>query len=114
MPGLRRLAAEELKEVEPHCVGVSALHSPETGIVNFADVARALADDLADQGVPVVTGAAVRAIDQSNGRLALGARRRRDTGALRRLRRGCARPTGWRCSPARPPTRASFPSAAAT
>ena len=72
VPGLRRLDAEGLKEVEPHCVGVSALHSPETGIVNFADVARALADDLAEQNVPVVTGAAVRAIDQSNGRLALG------------------------------------------
>ena len=72
VPGLRRLAAEELKEVEPNCVGVSALHSPETGIVNFADVARALSDDLTEQNVPVVTGAAVRAIDRSNGRLALG------------------------------------------
>ena len=57
VPGLRRLGAEELKEVEPNCVGASALHSPNTGIVDFADVARALADDLADQGVPVVTGA---------------------------------------------------------
>ena len=114
MPGLRRLGAEELKEVEPHCVGVSALHSPETGIVDFADVARALADDLADQNVPVVTGAAVRAIEQRDGRLALGHARRRDTSALRGLRRGGrGRPAGGR-SPARPPTRASSPSGAAT
>ncbi len=58
--------------MEPHCVGVSALHSPVTGIVDFADVAGALADDLTEHNVPVATGAAVRAIDRSNGRLALG------------------------------------------
>ena len=43
VPGLRRLSAAELAEVEPHCRGVAALHSPATGIVDFADVARALA-----------------------------------------------------------------------
>ena len=34
--------AEELREVEPHARGVAALHSPETGVVDFAQVARAL------------------------------------------------------------------------
>ena len=29
--GLRRLAAEEIREVEPHCVGVAAFHSPARG-----------------------------------------------------------------------------------
>ena len=72
VPGLRRLGADELTEVEPNCVGVSALHSPETGIVSFADVARALADDLADLNVPVATGSRVRSIERSDGRLALG------------------------------------------
>ena len=72
VPGLRRLGSEELKEVEPSCVGVSALHSPNTGIVSFAEVALALADDLADQGVPVVTGCGVNAIDRRGDRLALG------------------------------------------
>ena len=43
VPGLRRLSAGELREVEPHCRGVAALHSPATGIVDFAEVARALA-----------------------------------------------------------------------
>src|SRR5918992_85233 len=43
VPGLRRLSGEELREIEPHCRGVAALHSPATGIVDFAEVARALA-----------------------------------------------------------------------
>ena len=44
--GLRRLNADELSEVEPHARGVAALDSPDTGIVDFAAVARALAAGL--------------------------------------------------------------------
>jgi (S)-2-hydroxyglutarate dehydrogenase len=46
VPGLRRLTGYELREVEPHAVGVAALHSPQTGIVDFAAVARALASEV--------------------------------------------------------------------
>jgi 2-hydroxyglutarate dehydrogenase len=60
VPGLRRLGAGELREIEPHCRGVAALHSPATGIVDFAAVARALATELAEQGTGVVTGCGVR------------------------------------------------------
>jgi 2-hydroxyglutarate dehydrogenase len=48
--------------VEPHCVGEAALHSPDTGIVDFADVARAMAEDLRRAGGSVQTGAGVEAI----------------------------------------------------
>src|SRR3712207_825839 len=34
VPGLRRLTPVQLAEVEPHCRGVAALHSPNTGIVD--------------------------------------------------------------------------------
>ena len=57
VPGLRRLSPAELAEIEPHCKGVAALHSPSTGIADFAGVARALAADLEESGVPVATGA---------------------------------------------------------
>src|SRR5689334_3780130 len=36
VPGLRRLRADEIAEVEPHAVGAAALHSPATGIVDLA------------------------------------------------------------------------------
>jgi (S)-2-hydroxyglutarate dehydrogenase len=55
VPGLRRLSGGELREVEPHAAGVSALHSPATGIVDFPAVARALAADLTVSGTPVAT-----------------------------------------------------------
>ena len=56
--GLRRVGPQELREFEPHAAGVAALHSPNTGIVDFAGVARALATEVGD----VRTGATVEAI----------------------------------------------------
>src|SRR5918999_5306760 len=71
VPGLRRLSAGELREIEPHCRGVAALHSPATGIVDFAEVARALARELVENGTPVVTGCGVEAVEPRPGRNAL-------------------------------------------
>jgi L-2-hydroxyglutarate oxidase len=71
VPGLRRLTETELREIEPHCRGVAALHSPATGIVDFAAVARSIAGELEARGVPVVTRCGVDAVEQRPGRLAL-------------------------------------------
>ena len=46
VPGLRWLGPGELAEVEPHCTGVAALHSPSTAIVDFTAVAEAMAAEL--------------------------------------------------------------------
>src|SRR3954462_12065052 len=32
VPGLRRIGADQIAEIEPHARGVAALHSPETGV----------------------------------------------------------------------------------
>jgi L-2-hydroxyglutarate oxidase len=71
VPGLRRLTETELREIEPHCRGVAALHSPATGIVDFAAVARSIAAELEARGVPVVTGCGVSAVEHRPGGLAL-------------------------------------------
>jgi (S)-2-hydroxyglutarate dehydrogenase len=71
VPGLRRLTGEELLEVEPHCRGVAALHSPFTGIIDFAAVARSLARDLEADGVRVATGCDVSGVEQRSRRIAL-------------------------------------------
>ena len=56
VPGLRRLDADGLREVEPHCVGVAALHSPNTGIVDFPGVARSYARDVQARGGELLLG----------------------------------------------------------
>jgi (S)-2-hydroxyglutarate dehydrogenase len=69
VPGLRRLSAGELRELEPHCVGLAALHSPSTGVVDFAAVAEALAGELRASDVPVVTDCEVTGVRRRPGEL---------------------------------------------
>lgn len=40
--GLRRISPDELRELEPHCAGIAALHLPSTGILDYRLVADAL------------------------------------------------------------------------
>jgi L-2-hydroxyglutarate oxidase len=42
LTGLRRLRGEELREREPHVAGIAGLWVPQTGIVDFTEVARVL------------------------------------------------------------------------
>ena len=57
--GLRRIDGDALREIEPHARGLAALHSPNTGVVDFGRVAGAVADELADGGVSVHPGCPV-------------------------------------------------------
>jgi (S)-2-hydroxyglutarate dehydrogenase len=69
VPGLRRVDADGLREIEPHAAGVEALHSPATGIVDFPGVARALAAELLGAGAEVATGCAVTSTEPASGGL---------------------------------------------
>src|SRR4051794_617224 len=59
VPGLSRVDADAIQEIEPHARGAAALHSPETGVVDFARVAASYASDVERAGGIVVTGAGV-------------------------------------------------------
>lgn len=41
LEGTRRISLDELREYEPHCTGVDAIHVPQTGIVDYFQVALA-------------------------------------------------------------------------
>jgi len=60
LQGVRRLSGEELLEHEPHVTGVAGLLVPETGIVDYADVAAAMARRAQETGATVHVGARVR------------------------------------------------------
>ena len=44
------IGPERLREIEPHVAGVAALHVLDTGIVDYAEVCRALAAEIEDGG----------------------------------------------------------------
>jgi L-2-hydroxyglutarate oxidase len=54
VPGLRRISAGEIAGIEPHARGLAALHSPNTGVVDFVAVAEALAGEIREAGGEIV------------------------------------------------------------
>jgi L-2-hydroxyglutarate oxidase len=64
-----------LRELEPHASALRAIHSPTTAIVDFKQVAAALATELKTRGVAIETGAKVVAITRHPEGFELGASR---------------------------------------
>src|SRR5207248_6476307 len=76
------LQPARLRELEPHAAGLAGFHSPSTGIVDYVEVAQAMARELTGAGVTLETSARVTAIARTGGgvesaatRLAVRARR---------------------------------------
>ncbi|MDQ6768441.1 MAG: L-2-hydroxyglutarate oxidase [Gemmatimonadota bacterium] len=75
LAGIRWLTSGEIREFEPHCAGLAALHVPEEGIIDYSAVCRALQTDVLNGGGGIETGFEVSAITErasgwvlSNGR----------------------------------------------
>ena len=69
--GLGIIGSERLRELEPHCAGVAALHVPTTGITDFKVVAQKYAELVEAGGGQVLTECQVRAIRKGNRKLVL-------------------------------------------
>lgn len=52
---LRWIDAPGIERIEPHARGLAALHSPDTGVVDFRAVARAFARDVTNAGGTIAT-----------------------------------------------------------
>jgi L-2-hydroxyglutarate oxidase len=50
LAGIRWLRSEEIREFEPYCAGLAALHVPEEGIIDYPGVCRALLEDIVNRG----------------------------------------------------------------
>lgn len=69
--GLRRLDADGLRDHEPHVAGVGGLHVPDTGVVDFAAVTKAMAAVVRHAGGVVHCGHRVLAVRRDPGRIVL-------------------------------------------
>ncbi len=69
--GLELIGPERLRELEPHCAGIRALWSPNTGIVDFSLVASRYAQDVREAGGEVHTGRELRGLRQLADRVVL-------------------------------------------
>jgi len=60
--GLRLIDKNELREIEPHAAAIRAIHSPTTSIVDYGEVAQAIARELLTRGTVIRTSARVTGI----------------------------------------------------
>ncbi len=67
LTGTRKITLEELKEYEPYCVGVAAIHVPQTGIVDYFQVALAYGRKIMQQGGAIFLEHKVLEIKQKEG-----------------------------------------------
>ncbi|MBM2810698.1 MAG: dependent oxidoreductase [Chloroflexi bacterium] len=62
---VERIGPERIREIEPHAVGIQALWSPNTAVVDFARVAAVYADDVTSSGGEILTEREVRGMRSS-------------------------------------------------
>src|SRR5256885_272969 len=71
VPDLEMIGPERLREIEPYAVGIKALYSPTTGIVDYGQVAQAYAREVTSHGGEILLDHEVSSIEQRNGRYRL-------------------------------------------
>ncbi len=71
LSGIARLDARQLRELEPNIAGVAGLHVPETGIVDYVAVTRAMARQVEALRGEIRTGCEVVGIAREGDRLVL-------------------------------------------
>ena len=71
LAGLRKLAGPELRDFEPHVAGVGGLHVPDTGIVDYKDVARKYAELIVNAGGRIQTNARLLGMQRRTAELIL-------------------------------------------
>jgi L-2-hydroxyglutarate oxidase len=64
VPGLRRILATEIRDIEPNATGIAALYAPNTGIIDYMAVSQAIRRELEEQNVDFLFSTEVQSIDQ--------------------------------------------------
>lgn len=61
--------AVRLRELEPHCAGIQAIHVPEAGIIDYRQVCDKLGEKITEAGGTILTAAKVKSMFRREGRM---------------------------------------------
>jgi L-2-hydroxyglutarate oxidase len=68
LQGLRKLNAQEIKEIEPHATGLAAIHVPQEGIVDYPGVCEKLGEQIRAKGGEIrLATKLLKAVPDGNG-----------------------------------------------
>ncbi|TDE41750.1 L-2-hydroxyglutarate oxidase [Flavobacterium rhamnosiphilum] len=60
--GIKKISAQEIKEIEPYCTGIEGIWVPQTGIIDYKEVSRKYADLFVQLGGEILFGQKVQEI----------------------------------------------------
>ena len=66
LSNIKYLKSEEIKDYEPHCKGLKAIHVPQAGIINYKEVSKKILDLLILNGVDISFNQEVKNIIDDN------------------------------------------------
>ena len=66
LEGLEMLDQARLREIEPHLVGIQGIRVPQTGIVNYVDVCKKLAEKIEQNGGEIHLNTVVKSIEEND------------------------------------------------
>lgn len=66
LDGIKYINQQEIKDYEPHCIGIKGIFVPQTGIVNYKEICIRLSEKLKKQNAKIYFGFAVSKIFQNN------------------------------------------------
>ncbi len=69
LSNLKRIQAEELKEIEPHVQGLEALFVPQTGIIDYLEVSKKMLLGIEELGGELKLNTEVNGITRSSGKI---------------------------------------------
>ena len=69
--GLKIIEKEEITDYEPHSTGVKAIFSPNTGIIDYAEVSKSYATQMMEAGGDLITGTELKSISEKDGQIYL-------------------------------------------
>ena len=69
--GLKIIEKEEITDYEPYSTGVKAIFSPNTGIIDYAEVSKSYATQMMEAGGDLITGTELKSISEKDGQIYL-------------------------------------------
>jgi L-2-hydroxyglutarate oxidase LhgO len=67
VPGVTLIGSNKIREIEPNCIGIRALHSPQTAIVSYGQIAQKMAQEIEERGGTIELNAPVyRLVERGN------------------------------------------------
>lgn len=69
VPGIKMLYDDEIRQVEPNCIGQAALYSPHTAIVDYGLIARTIAKEIETKGGVIHLNSKVAGLFERQGKV---------------------------------------------